>query len=181
MRNSGKRMIANIVATDQSLSIRITSAEALQYADQAAQGLEVLVQVRQLANEYQWVNSLAGWAVSEDQEHPSFVALRSFAFDASTSVEEYARYLQRPVESGWCRVTASRKIQGPAMARSSHRRISVMSSQSNPASVVFRGAALALTILFFAVADGSAQNATKQDSHQFVRWQAGTDSVPRFL
>ena len=48
--------------------------------------------------------------------------------------------------------------------RSSHRRISVMSSQSNPASVVFRGAALALTILFFAVADGSAQNATKQDS-----------------
>ena len=39
-----------------------------------------------------------------------------------------------------------------------------MSSQSNPASVVFRGAALALTILFFAVADGSAQNATKQDS-----------------
>jgi hypothetical protein len=39
-----------------------------------------------------------------------------------------------------------------------------MSSQSNPASVVVRGAALALTILFFAVADGSAQNATKQES-----------------
>ena len=38
------------------------------------------------------------------------------------------------------------------------------SSQSNPLSVVFTGAALALTILFFAVADGNAQNATKQGS-----------------
>ena len=39
-----------------------------------------------------------------------------------------------------------------------------MSSQSNPVSVVFRRAALALTILFFAVPDGNAQSATKQGS-----------------
>jgi hypothetical protein len=40
----------------------------------------------------------------------------------------------------------------------------MMSSQSNSVSVLFRGAALALTILFFAVPDGNAQDATKQRS-----------------
>ena len=37
-----------------------------------------------------------------------------------------------------------------------------MSSQSNHVSVVFRGAALALTILFFGISDGRAQRAIKQ-------------------
>ena len=39
-----------------------------------------------------------------------------------------------------------------------------MSPQSNALSVVFRGAALALTILFFTVPNGNAQSATKQGS-----------------
>src|SRR5262245_22401145 len=41
---------------------------------------------------------------------------------------------------------------------------SMMSLHSNPVSVLFRGAALALTILFFAVADGNAQRAATQSS-----------------
>jgi len=40
----------------------------------------------------------------------------------------------------------------------------MMSLHSNPVSVLFRGAALALTILFFAVADGNAQRAAAQSS-----------------
>jgi REase_MTES_1575/AAA domain len=89
---------ASIVANDRSLSVRIASAEALQYADNASQALDVLVRVQSLVSEHQWLQNLADWAVSQDQEHPSFPALRSFALDASAGLEEYARYLQRPVD-----------------------------------------------------------------------------------
>jgi very-short-patch-repair endonuclease len=89
---------AEIVTQDRALSIRITSAEALQHADRAAEALETLVSVRNLIDERRWLRGLADRAMTTNKEHPILGTLRSFTADASELLEQYGRYLQRPVD-----------------------------------------------------------------------------------
>jgi very-short-patch-repair endonuclease len=92
------QQFTDIVAQDRSLTIRLNSAESVQFAEHAAKSLETLVGVRKMVEERPWLRKFAERAQAADQEHPVLVALRSFTTDASRLVEEHARYLQRPVK-----------------------------------------------------------------------------------
>ena len=84
-------------AQDRALAIRIRTPEALEHATRALDALQTLRRVRQLVDEWPWLDRTAAEVLTGPKTGTT-EALGVFLADAESVLTERARYLTRPVD-----------------------------------------------------------------------------------
>jgi very-short-patch-repair endonuclease/transcription elongation GreA/GreB family factor len=84
------------VASDPSIVLRITSSEAVDTAEQAADGLDVLISATTHLKSYSWLSAFTP-AQQDTQKSALQAPLETLLGDAEAVLAEHPHYIQRPV------------------------------------------------------------------------------------